>query len=245
MSMSANLWVVLAVVAVPLVAAALAVRLGRRRAAARARSSAAPGPGPRAIGYTTFPDRRKTVSPEGRYEARRIESACEARGLVLHKLVGDMRSYSGPDLERPALVHALALLEAEEASCLVVTGLDRLSRSPANVGQVIDWVEQLGARLVVIDIDLDTDSEEGRLAARALVNVGALERERVGGRMVMVDTSALRQRIAEMRESGMTLQAIADTLNGEGVPTLRGGSEWRPSSVQAAAGYKRPRRQDP
>jgi hypothetical protein len=48
-----------------------------------------------------------------------------------------------------------------------------------------------------------------------------------------------------MRESGMTLQAIADTLNGEGVPTLRGGSEWRPSSVQAAAGYKRPRRQEP
>ena len=243
--MSANLWVVLAVVAVPLVAAALAVQLGRRRAAARAASEATPAHGPRAIGYTTFPDRRKTVSPEGRYEARRIEGACEARGLVLHKLVGDMRSYSGPDLERPALVHALSLLEAEEASCLVVTGLDRLSRSPANVGQVIDWVEQLGARLVVIDIDLDTGSEEGRLAARALVRVGALERERVGGRMVLVDASALRQRIAEMREGGMTLQAIADTLNGEGVPTLRGGSEWRPSSVQAAAGYKRPRRQEP
>jgi hypothetical protein len=244
MSMSANVWVVLAVVAVPLVAAVLAVRLGRRRAGARA-ASAAPGTGPRAIGYTTFPDRRKTVSPEGRYEARRIDSACEARGLVLHKLVGDMRSYSGPDLERPALVHALALLEAGEASCLVVTGLDRLSRSPANVGQVIDWVEQLDARLVVIDIDLDTGSDEGRLAARALVHVGALERERVGPRMVVVDSSALRQRIAEMRESGMTLQAIADTLNGEGVPTLRGGSEWRPSSVQAAAGYKRPRRQEP
>jgi hypothetical protein len=42
----------------------------------------------------------------------------------------------------------------------------------------------------------------------------------------------------------MTLQAIADTLNREGVPTLRGGAEWRPSSVQAAAGYKRPRRQE-
>ena len=45
-----------------------------------------------------------------------------------------------------------------------------------------------------------------------------------------------------MRASGMTLQAIADTLNSEGVPTLRGGSEWRPSSVQAATGYKRPGR---
>jgi hypothetical protein len=54
------------------------------------------------------------------------------------------------------------------------------------------------------------------------------------------DQPALQQRIAEMRRSGMTLQAIADTLNDEGVPTVRGGARWRPSSVQTAAGYKRP-----
>ncbi len=35
----------------------------------------------------------------------------------------------------------------------------------------------------------------------------------------------------------MTLQAIADRLNREGVPTLRGGAEWRPSSVQATIGH--------
>jgi hypothetical protein len=40
----------------------------------------------------------------------------------------------------------------------------------------------------------------------------------------------------------MTLQAIADELNAEGVPTIRGGKQWRPSSVQAAAGYRRPRK---
>jgi hypothetical protein len=39
----------------------------------------------------------------------------------------------------------------------------------------------------------------------------------------------------------MTLQAIADALNEDGVPTLRGGAKWRPSSVQSALGYKRPR----
>ena len=43
-----------------------------------------------------------------------------------------------------------------------------------------------------------------------------------------------------MRTAGMTLQAIADVLNSEGVPTLRGGAMWRPSSVQSAAGYRRP-----
>jgi hypothetical protein len=48
-----------------------------------------------------------------------------------------------------------------------------------------------------------------------------------------------------MREEGMTLQAIADTLNAEGVATLRGGSMWRPSSVQRATGYRRPASRPP
>jgi DNA invertase Pin-like site-specific DNA recombinase len=260
--MSTEAWLIVALVAIPLLAAGFALQFGRRRAAATAAREAPPlAGGPmRAVGYTIFPDRRQTVSPEGRYQARRIASACEARGLVLHKLIGDMRSYSGPDLERPALAHALSMLEAGEASCLVVTGLDRLSRSAANLGTVIEWVEELGARLVVIDIDLDTSTDEGRVAARALARVGALEREhdgphaealaalprvRAGGRPAVADRPLLQRRIATMRASGMTLQAIADTLNREGVPTLRGGSEWRPSSVQAAVGYKRPRRQDP
>jgi DNA invertase Pin-like site-specific DNA recombinase len=259
MNMGAQAWLIVGLVAVPLLAAGFVVQLGRRRAAAANHQPVPAGP-ERAVGYTTFPDRRQTVSPDGRYQARRIAAACEARGMVLHKLVGDVRSYSGPDLERPALVHALSLLEAGDATCLIVTGLDRLSRSAANLGTVIDWVDELGARLVVIDIDLDTRTEQGRVAARALARVGALEREqehdlapaagpaappRAGGRPAVADRPLLQRRIAMMRASGMTLQAIADTLNREGVPTLRGGTEWRPSSVQAAVGYKRPRRQEP
>ena len=54
------------------------------------------------------------------------------------------------------------------------------------------------------------------------------------------DVPALKERIATMRTAGMTLQAIADVLNSEGVPTLRGGLKWRPSSVQSAAVYRRP-----
>jgi DNA invertase Pin-like site-specific DNA recombinase len=212
----------------------------------------------RALGYTTFPERKRAVSPEGRYQARRISAACEARGMVLHQLVGDVQSYSGPDLERPGLNHALEMLANGEASCLVVAGLDRLSTSAANLGTVMEWLDDVGARLVVIDIDLDTDTEEGRLAARALTRIGALERrsgiapaprparrERTGGtrgRPAVADLPLLQRRIATMRASGMTLQAIADTLNREGVPTRRGGTQWRPSSVQAATGYKRPGR---
>ena len=58
----------------------------------------------------------------------------------------------------------------------------------------------------------------------------------------MRDDPELSARINRMRAQGMSLQAISDTLNAAGVPTLRGGAEWRPSSVQAATGYKRPPR---
>jgi hypothetical protein len=50
----------------------------------------------------------------------------------------------------------------------------------------------------------------------------------------------LKRQIERMRGAGMTLQAIVDVLNEDGVPTVRGGSTWRPSSVQAATGYRRP-----
>ena len=40
----------------------------------------------------------------------------------------------------------------------------------------------------------------------------------------------------------MSLRDIAERLNDDGVPTLRGGALWRPSSIQAALGYKRPSR---
>jgi hypothetical protein len=58
-------------------------------------------------------------------------------------------------------------------------------------------------------------------------------------RPALADNPELVERIVQMRAQGMTLQAIADRLNEEGVPTVRGGTEWRPSSVRSGLGYKR------
>ena len=94
-----------------------------------------------------------------------------------------------------------------------------------------------------------------RLNRSALATVSAWERERLSertrkglaaarergatGRPAVSDSPELVERITTMRASGMTLQAIADALNAQGPPTVRGGAHWRPSSVQAALGYKR------
>jgi DNA invertase Pin-like site-specific DNA recombinase len=231
--------------------------LARARARARARS---PGRQP-ALGYASVSEGDQG-NDSIRRQQQEIDAICSQKGLDLLELVRDVESRGGSDLNRPGLAYALEHLKAHDASCLVVSSLERLSRSAANLGTLVEWLDRRGARLVVVDIDLDTGTPEGGMVAKALAAVGGSEREtlmqrtrkgleaarlaqRSSGQPAVGDASALKQRIAEMRADGMTLQAIADTLNAEGVPTLRGGALWRPSSVQAAAGYKRPRRTSP
>lgn len=228
-----------------------------RDALARAGS---PGRQP-ALGYASVPEGDQG-NDSMRRQQQEIDAICSRKGLDLLKLVRDVESRGGSDLNRPGLVYALKQLKAHDASCLVVSSLERLTRSAANLGTLVEWFDRRGARLVVVDIDLDTGTPEGRLVAKALATVGGSERktlmqrtrkgleaarlaQRSSGQPAVSDPPALKQRIADMRAGGMTLQAIADTLNAEGVPTLRGGALWRPSSVQAAAGYKRPKRTSP
>jgi DNA invertase Pin-like site-specific DNA recombinase len=140
----------------------------------------------------------------------------------------------------------------------VVSELERLSRSAADLGRIVEWIDEREARLIAIDLRLDTGSAQGRLTARVLSEVGEWEGRRIAdqtrkglaaarasrvktGRPAVEDMPLLKEQIVTMRNEGMTLQAIADHLNAEGVATLRGGTEWRPSSVQAAAGYRRPK----
>jgi DNA invertase Pin-like site-specific DNA recombinase len=214
--------------------------------------------GQRALGYVSATDAEGQAA-DLEAQTAQIRTACLRNGFESVEVVRDFESHSGSDLERPGLTYALEKLEAGDATCLVVASLERLTRSAAHLGTLIDRLSESAIRLVVIDIQLDTGNPDGRLAAEALANVGTLERRsldlrtrkglqaardsrRSSGRPAVADRPALKERIAEMRARGMTLQAIADTLNTEGVPTLRGGAEWRPSSVQAAVGYKRPKR---
>ena len=211
----------------------------------------------RALGYASVSNGNSPDGTEFEGQARAIEAHCSRSGFALEEVVRDIEPQTGGDLGRPGLMYALERIAAREATCLVVAGLERLARSAADIGTLVEWFEANDGRLVAIDVGLDTGTDSGRVAARALVGVGRVDRRKVAertrkgleaarakgrstGRPAVSDRPELRARIAGMRERGMTLQAIADALNADGVPTLRGGSKWRPSSVQVAAGYKRP-----
>jgi DNA invertase Pin-like site-specific DNA recombinase len=209
-------------------------------------------PARRAIGYVCVPT---ASNGQLREQTEAIELACRERDLVLASTVHDVDS-AGSD-HRPALAWALEQLAAQKAEVLVVARLRDLSSNVANLAPLLRWFDSERRTLIALDLDLDTSSESGRLAADAIVGVGGWEHERISertrrgleaarerggtqGRTAVADIPELQERIARMREEGMTLQAIADKLNDEGVPTLRGGAMWRPSSVQRATGYRRP-----
>lgn len=211
-----------------------------------------------AVGYVSVPKAGGDDTAELERQAEAVQRLCERRGWELLHVVRDVENGHAKGMERPGLLYALERIAEGEASCLVVSELERLSRNAGDLGRIVEWCDERDARLVAIDLRLDTGSAPGRLTARTLISVGEWEGQRIAeqtrkglaaararrgttGRPAVEDRPALKERIVAMRHEGMTLQAIADRLNAERVPTLRGGSEWRPSSVQAAAGYRRPK----
>jgi DNA invertase Pin-like site-specific DNA recombinase len=210
------------------------------------------------IGYVTVDPGAQRSDADG--GVREIEQACERAEWALAEVVTDRES--GRGLERPGLAYALQQIAEGKASGLVVADLRRLSRSIVDLGALMEWFRDAQAALVALDLGIDTSTPAGHEVAATLITLGDWERERIAkrtrsglaevrasgrptGRPAVSDRPDLVARITAMRGANMTLQAIADQLNAEGVPTLRGGAMWRPSSVQAALGYRRPGTRNP
>ncbi len=208
------------------------------------------------IGYASVSALAGASSPELKDQAEQIVDECERRGLALLEVVTEREPIGVRAFDRPGLAYAFDRIAAGDATGLIVADLARLTHSAIELGAIIRRLTRLQARLVAALHALDTDREDGRLAAELLVEVSGWERKRISertrkgleaarnarrstGRAAVADYPDVRDAITRMRADGMTLQQIADRLNADGVPTIRGGAKWRHSSVQVAAGYRR------
>jgi DNA invertase Pin-like site-specific DNA recombinase len=258
--LGAPAWFALLYLALGIGLAVLRVRLGRdlQTSETTPAEAAPPAEDPepatvdRAIAYLCLPS---ASNGDLREQTAAVTAFCADQGLDLQSVVHDVEC--APRDHRPSLAWALEQLAAEKAETLVVARLRDLSSNVANLAPLLSWFNSERRRLIAIDLQLDTSTEAGRFAAGAVAGVGGWEHERMSertrrglaaarsrgtgiGRTAVADIPELKERIEAMREQGMTLQAIADVLNEEGIPTLRGGTMWRPSSVQRATGYRRP-----
>jgi DNA invertase Pin-like site-specific DNA recombinase len=213
--------------------------------------------GHRVIGYVSVSADAAAGEDKGSLAA--IEAVCTRSGWKLLEIVRDREI--GSTLERPALGYALNQIATGHAEGMVVGDLQRVSRSIVDLGALMTWFRDAQAALIALDLDIDTSTRRGRHVASTLIALSAHEHERIAhraeqlsaevptddrrtGRPAVKHDRELREHIAAMRAANMTLQAIADRLNAEAVPTLRGGRKWRPSSIQAALGYRRPSPRD-
>jgi DNA invertase Pin-like site-specific DNA recombinase len=209
------------------------------------------------IGYITVS--ADSDSGETARWAAAIEAACKRSDWSLVEIVADREN--GRSLERPGLGYALGRIAGGHASGLVISDLQRLTRSIVDLGALMAWFRDANATLIALDLEIDTSTAEGHHVATTLIALSTRTKQRIAdrtrnrlaerraeggstGRPAVRDRPELMERIATMRAQGMTLQAIADQLNAENVPTLRGGTKWRPSSIQAASGYRRPDARD-
>ncbi|WP_028061179.1 recombinase family protein [Candidatus Solirubrobacter pratensis] len=186
-------------------------------------------------------------------EAQRatIAAECGRRGWSVVRVVEDA-GFSAKDLKRPGVQAALDALKRKEADALVVSKLDRLSRSMLDFTGVMATAQKQNWALVALDCAVDTTTPAGEAMAHVLATFAQFERRLIGQRtrdaLAVKKAQGVRlgrprqladevvARIVMQREQGSTLKAIADSLNDDGVPTAQGGAQWYPSSVRAVLG---------
>lgn len=202
-----------------------------------------------AIGYVRVSTEEQAVSGAG-LEAQRVAILAEAerRGWRLVDVVEDA-GFSGRDLKRPGIVAALDALRRGRADTLVVSKLDRLSRSMLDFAGLMERSTKEGWALVALDLGVDTTTPQGEMVANVMATFAQFERRLIAqrtrdalaakraagvrlGRPPTLPTDVI-ERIVAARRGGASLQEIADRLTAEDVPTAQGGRRWYASTVAA------------
>jgi DNA invertase Pin-like site-specific DNA recombinase len=206
---------------------------------------------PVVIGYVRVSTEEQATSGLG-LDAQRaaIEGECARRELVLVALVTDA-GLSAKTLDRPALAAALARLDAGDATALMVSKLDRLTRSVHDATGLMLRADRSGWGLIALDVAVDTTTPQGAAMAQVLAVFAELERRLIGQRTKdalavrraqgvrlgrpPVLPAAVVERITAERKAGNGWSTIARGLDADAVPTAQGGARWYPATVRAVA----------
>jgi DNA invertase Pin-like site-specific DNA recombinase len=157
--------------------------------------------------------------------------------------------FSAKNTKRPGLTHALGLLARGEAAVLMVSRVDRLSRSVLDFAGVLQRAQKEAWALIALDSPADLTTPQGGLMANVMIAFAEFERLLIGQRtkeaLAVKKAQGLRLGrpcltpqehatwIRDQREDGLSLRAIAQRLNDDGVPTAMGGSRWYASTVKS------------
>lgn len=177
-----------------------------------------------------------------------IKAECERRGWKLLKVCVD-EGLSGKSLDRPGVTDALGLVQSGQAGTLMVSKLDRLSRSLVDFAGLMAQAQTQHFNIVALDLGIDLSTPAGEFMANVMASAAQWERRIIGartkdalaqkraqgvrlGRRAVLDPLVVSEIVAAHR-AGDGWSEIARRLNARQVPTAHGGAKWHPSTVRA------------
>jgi len=205
-----------------------------------------------ALGYSRVSSTEQVQSGAGlQAQDAAIRDEALRRGWDLVQIFTDAGA-SGTSMKgRPALAEALTLLRRGEAGTLIVSRLDRLSRSLVDFAALMASAQRDGWILIALDLGIDLSTPAGEFLASVMASAARWEARIISARTIdalaarraagvvlgrpVVLPDSLGARVRAERAAGLTFQAIADALNAEAVPTAHGGQRWYASTVRGAA----------
>ncbi len=184
-------------------------------------------------------------------QERDLRRAAEMAGFTDFELLRE-EGRSGKSIQgRPVLRDALDRLDRGDAAALFVTRIDRLARSTQDFLSIVDRANKNDWRIVMLDLNLDTATYQGRFVVTIMSALAEMERGIIAERQKDVHkdrrekglkwgvdlgpkqriTDELFVKIKDYRTAGMSYKSIADRLNKDGIATAFG-KKWYPATVK-------------
>jgi site-specific DNA recombinase len=121
-------------------------------------------------------------------QAEKEFSSCEAQEQKIRSFIASQNNwqvfkvyndagFSGVTLQRPALQELLSDLKKEKIDVVLVYKIDRLTRSPKDFYQLIEFFEQAKIDFISITERFDTSTPAGRLLRNIMLTFSQFERE--------------------------------------------------------------------
>lgn len=172
-------------------------------------------------------------------QERDLKRAAEHAGFTEFELLRE-EGRSGKSIKgRPVLSEALERLDRGDAAAIFVTRIDRLARSTQDFLSIVDRAHNNGWRIVMLDLNLDTASYQGRFVVTIMSALAEMERAIIAERQKDVHkdrrekglkwgvdlgpkrviSDKLYQQMKDWKTAGMSYNAIARKLNADGVKT--------------------------
>src|ERR1017187_2177914 len=136
-----------------------------------------------AIGYVRVSTGRQADSGAGLDAQRRaILAEAERRGWSAADMQFITETATGANARRPGLELAREALASGEASALVVSKMDRLSRSLLDFASIMQEAQKQGWALIALDSPIDLTTPIGEAVATVIMAFAQLERSMIGER---------------------------------------------------------------